>query len=539
LSKDDALPILKRVAEAVRADDAEAARKLLAAENWCDVGSPFEVFVASVLLGVAIAPPETEPANLQALFLESSRLDLVRLTDAVRRMAKVPEAEQPRIEIGSILIAGGEAHWAELAMLPAYHCAASGLFLRVLSGIWVVLGRHEKAFEAARNACIAAPDIADHHIHYAGILLNRGEPGLALLAVGRAIGCDARSAIAWRFASAAYLSLGLTAEAIEASRQAATLSQDEAAYAEEVLVSVAARRLAPSLSQDGSQQHSALRAARPAWADAAIPPRLRHPRLWEVLRTKLRLIDALILREARGLFTHSRLGYAWALCEPLTHVFILMVAMTFFTGHGNPPIIGDNWAEFYMTGVLPYLMFCHLTEQGMDLARSQRIVLALPSVKLADVMLSSLSLRAATDVVVIIISLTVFAVIGMGTYPKDPLEFTLAFVFVFLLGFGVAGINVGLSTFGAVSERAWPIVLRAAYFLSGIFYHPSAMPTELRDLVLWNPLVHLIEWVRQSYYPQYRSPYLDMEYLMTVTVLSLLFGTLAAASVSRWVRLHR
>jgi capsular polysaccharide transport system permease protein len=402
-----------------------------------------------------------------------------------------------------------------------------------------VLGRHEKAFEAARNACIAAPDIADHHIHYAGILLNRGEPGLALLAVGRAIGCDARSAIAWRFASAAYLSLGLTAEAIEASRQAATLSQDEAAYAEEVLVSVAARRLAPSLSQDGSQQHSALRAARPAWADAAIPPRLRHPRLWEVLRAKLRLIDALILREARGLFTHSRLGYAWALCEPLTHVFILMVAMTFFTGHGNPPIIGDNWAEFYMTGVLPYLMFCHLTEQGMDLARSQRIVLALPSVKLADVMLSSLSLRAATDVVVIIISLTVFAVIGMGTYPKDPLEFTLAFVFVFLLGFGVAGINVGLSTFGAVSERAWPIVLRAAYFLSGIFYHPSAMPTELRDLVLWNPLVHLIEWVRQSYYPQYRSPYLDMEYLMTVTVLSLLFGTLAAASVSRWVRLHR
>jgi capsular polysaccharide transport system permease protein len=64
------------------------------------------------------------------------------------------------------------------------------------------------------------------------------------------------------------------------------------------------------------------------------------------------------------------------------------------------------------------------------------------------------------------------------------------------------------------------------------------MPTELRDLVLWNPLVHLIEWVRQSYYPHYTSPYLDMDYLTTVTVLSLLFGTLAAASVSRRVRLR-
>jgi capsular polysaccharide transport system permease protein len=539
LSKDDLLSLLRRVADAVRADDAEAARKILASCNWRDAKPPFEIFAASVLLGMPLAPAETEPTNLEVLFLESSRLDLVRLASAVRRMAEVPEAEKPRIEIGSILIAGGEAHWAELAMLPAYHRDASGLFLRILSGIWVVLGRHEKACEAARNACIAAPDIADHHLHYAGILLNRDEPGLALLAVGRAIGLDAGSPIAWRFASAAYLSLGLTAEAIEASRQAAALSQDEASYAEEVLVSVAARRLELAHSPEGSPQHTALRAVRPAWADAAIPNRLPPPRLWEVLRAKLRLIDALILREARGLFTHSRLGYAWALCEPLTHVFILMVAMTFFTGHGNPPIIGDNWAEFYMTGVLPYLMFCHLTEQGMDLARSQRIVLALPSVKLADVMISSLSLRAATDLVVIIISLTVFVAIGMGTYPKDPLEFALAFVFVFLLGFGVAGINIGLSTFGAISERTWPIVLRAAYFLSGIFYHPSAMPTELRDLVLWNPLVHLIEWVRQSYYPQYRSPYLDMEYLMTVTVLSLLFGTLAAASVSRRVRLHR
>jgi capsular polysaccharide transport system permease protein len=530
-------PLLQRVGEALRADNAEAARRLLATDEARNPTQPFAYFFACLLLGMHAEPVEHDPESLKLLFREGSQLDLNRLTEVAIRMAAAPRAEQPRIEMGSILAAGGEAHWAEQGMLPGFHRDASGVFQRVLSGIWFMLGRREKARQAAQSACERAPDIAEFHIHHAGILLSENEPGAALLSAGRAIGCDAGNPFAWRFASAAYLTLGLTAEAIQAGRRAAALSQDQAAFAEAVMVSAAAEGLNQIEGRAGPTP--ALRAARPAWADAAIPPRLRHPRLWEVLRAKLRLIDALILREARGLFTHSRLGYAWALCEPLTHVFILMVAMTFFTGHGNPPIIGDNWAEFYMTGVLPYLMFCHLTEQGMDLARSQRIVLALPSVKLADVMLSSLSLRAATDVVVIIISLTVFAVIGMGTYPKDPLEFTLAFVFVFLLGFGVAGINVGLSTFGAVSERAWPIVLRAAYFLSGIFYHPSAMPTELRDLVLWNPLVHLIEWVRQSYYPQYRSPYLDMEYLMTVTVLSLLFGTLAAASVSRRVRLHR
>jgi len=65
------------------------------------------------------------------------------------------------------------------------------------------------------------------------------------------------------------------------------------------------------------------------------------------------------------------------------------------------------------------------------------------------------------------------------------------------------------------------------------------MPAALRDAVLWNPLIHIIEWVRQAYYPVYRSPFLDLEYLLRVTVVMLLLGTLAAASVSRQVRMHR
>lgn len=533
--------VLRQVAEAVLDDRAADARSILAAASAGDTPA-FALFFARLLLGMPTEPPAPEPASLTPLFREGAALDLDQLASIALCIAAAPQDEPARIELACVLLVGGEAHWAEQAMLPAFHPGAGALFLRVLSGLWAVLNRQDRALDAARGAAERAPDIADYHNHHAGLLLHGGEPGLALLAAGRAIGLEPGNAIAWRFVSSAYLALGLTAEAIEASRRAATLSEDQASFAEEVLVSAAAEglnRTEAQLAHAVPPAPSAPRGARAAWAELRPLPPAAPGRLRDLLRAKLRLMDALILREARGLFTHSRLGYAWALFEPLTHVFILTVAMIFLAGPDAKPIIGDNMAEFYMTGVLPYLLFCHLTEQGMDLARSQRVVLTLPGVQLGDVLVSSMLLRAATDAIVIMISVTIFVVTGLGSFPQDPLNFVLAFLAVFLLGFGIAGINLALSMLGTVPERIWPIILRAAYFLSGIFYHPAAMPAALRDAVLWNPLIHLIEWVRQAYYPAYTSPFLDIDYLMRVTVVVLLLGTLAAASVSRQVRLHR
>jgi capsular polysaccharide transport system permease protein len=537
--------LLQRVGGAVRSDRADAARALLAEATLANGTVPFAVFVARVLLGEPIGSSVTERSGLAPLFADGAELDGERVADIALLIAEASDVEAPRIELGCILMQVGEAHWAEQVLLPVYSEGASPLLRRVLSGIWAMLGRSDSALQGARSATERGPEVAEYHVHYSALLLNGSEPGLALLAAGRAIGLDPGNAIAWRITSSAYLALGLTAEAIEASRRAASLSEDQAGFAEEVLVSAAAEglnrtqaALAPSPPPAPTAARGAPWGARPGWAELRPFPAVAPGRLRDLLRAKLRLLDALMLRELRGLFTHSRLGYAWALFEPLTHVFVLTVAMIFLAGPNSRPVIGDSMAEFYMTGVLPYLLFCHLTEQGLHLARSQRVVLTLPGIQLGDVLVASLLLRAATDAIVILISITVFVAIGLGSFPHDPLNFLLAFLVVFLLGFGVASINLALSMMGSVPEHLWPILLRAAYFLSGIFYHPSAMPAALRDVVLWNPLIHVLEWVRQAYYPAYTSPFLDIEYLMRSTVVALLLGTLAAASVSRRVRLH-
>jgi len=134
------------------------------------------------------------------------------------------------------------------------------------------------------------------------------------------------------------------------------------------------------------------------WGGAP-PPALKRV----ALAARARVIDALLLRETRTMFSNSRLGYAWALVEPLSHVLLLSVVFTFL-GHDAQPPIGSSMLTFYMTGVLAFLFFAHLTERAMDLAAASRSLLQVPAVGLFDVLAAKSVLSAVTDLVVAVVT---------------------------------------------------------------------------------------------------------------------------------------
>ena len=70
-----------------------------------------------------------------------------------------------------------------------------------------------------------------------------------------------------------------------------------------------------------------------------------------------RVIHALIIRETRTRFGDSKLGYGWALLEPILHITMLSLVFAVLM-RGRPPI-GDEFFIFYFTGIIPYHMFVH------------------------------------------------------------------------------------------------------------------------------------------------------------------------------------
>lgn len=65
--------------------------------------------------------------------------------------------------------------------------------------------------------------------------------------------------------------------------------------------------------------------------------------LRQALRVQGRVLYALILREALGKYGKSRIGYLWALFEPLTQVLILVAI---FSALGRKSPVGGDLAIF-------------------------------------------------------------------------------------------------------------------------------------------------------------------------------------------------
>ena len=77
-----------------------------------------------------------------------------------------------------------------------------------------------------------------------------------------------------------------------------------------------------------------------------------RPTIFSALQTQLRVIYALMIRETRTRLADSKLGYGWALLEPVLH--ILMLSLVFAVMMRGRPPIGDKFFIFYYTGIIPY-----------------------------------------------------------------------------------------------------------------------------------------------------------------------------------------
>ncbi len=63
-------------------------------------------------------------------------------------------------------------------------------------------------------------------------------------------------------------------------------------------------------------------------------------------------------------------------------------------------------------------------------------------------------------------------------------------------------------------QRIWSIAMRPMFLISGVFFTFESVPLPWRDLLWWNPLVHIVGLVRLGLYPGYDAAYVSPAYLL-------------------------
>lgn len=256
-----------------------------------------------------------------------------------------------------------------------------------------------------------------------------------------------------------------------------------------------------------------------------------RPRWAEVTRAQVRVISALVRREMRAHFGESRLGYLWAIIEPILHLAsFVLVLIVLFKRHAP---MGDNATFFVMTAVLPYFLYFKLASYIGYSIESNRPLFNLPPVKPLDVVLARTILETATYLVVGIILVVGLLIGGVSeAAPAHPLQLAEAVAVVVMFGMGFGMINIIVRLFISNWMTVFSLVTSPLYLLSGIWFLPEQVPQPLRDYLLYNPLMHFVMWSRTGFYRDYDPEYLDRPYAAAWALGALVLG-LALLRVGR------
>ena len=240
-----------------------------------------------------------------------------------------------------------------------------------------------------------------------------------------------------------------------------------------------------------------------------------------LLALQARVIVALVLRETRATFGTSQFGYLWAVVTPAASVAVLVMI---FSVISRQPPFGASLALFFATGILTLEFFNKLSNTLMATFRANKALLAYPLIKETDTLIARLVLISATYLLIMGIFYSGLIMFDLAEIPTYPEELIQAFIAIAMLGFGFGTLNAVVISLWDSWQHIEKILTRPLFFLSGIFYIPSTLPPKAIAILKWNPVLHLVEWVRTGYYPNYESTVLDKTYPIGIAMILILFG---------------
>lgn len=247
------------------------------------------------------------------------------------------------------------------------------------------------------------------------------------------------------------------------------------------------------------------------------------------LFSQFEVVHALVLRETRTRFGAHKLGYLWAVLEPLAMILTFYILLK-MVGRGAPR--GMDQFSFLCTGMVPYILFANSVNRVAEAINSNKALLFYPHVQPLDLAISRCVLEFATYAAVFIVLMGGHIVHTQRVEIADPLVLVTGLLLAALLGATLGLVFCAMGQFSNAADRARGPLLRPFFWVSGIFFTADAMPQGARDVLLFNPLLHAVELVRAGWFTTYGAHHVDLSYPIA-WVIGLAFVGLALERVVR------
>ena len=235
---------------------------------------------------------------------------------------------------------------------------------------------------------------------------------------------------------------------------------------------------------------------------------------------QLRVINALLRREVLTRYGRDNIGFLWLFVEPM----IFIMAMTIMIAYKNLYMSGIPAIPFLVTGYSSVLMWRNAANRCSKAIVPNISLLYHRNVTVLDLFLARIVLEIAGASMALIVISTAFITMGYMAWPVDILTMIVGW---FLLAFFAVGLGLIVGALTEMSdgfERIWQIITLAAFPFSGAFFMVQWLPASVQDFVLWLPMVHGVELMREGYFGVMVNAHYSISYLVVVNFFLLLVG---------------
>jgi len=250
------------------------------------------------------------------------------------------------------------------------------------------------------------------------------------------------------------------------------------------------------------------------------------------LRIQRRVIGALLRREMLTRFGRHNIGFLWLFVEPMIFTIGVTILWTATKSvHGSDlPIVA-----FALTGYSSVLLWRNMPGRCIGALQANLALMYHRNIKVFDIYAARLLLEFGGATISFSVLAVLFIAIEWMEPPADILQVFGGWLLIAWFGCALAMGLGALSYLSDLVDKLWHPFSYLLFPLSGAAFLVAALPLFAQEIVLWIPIVHGVEFVREGFFgPRARAVY-DLGYLIPFNLVLTVISLIAVRYVSRRV----
>ncbi|KXU29591.1 sugar ABC transporter permease [Sphingobium sp. 22B] len=245
-----------------------------------------------------------------------------------------------------------------------------------------------------------------------------------------------------------------------------------------------------------------------------------------------RVIGALLLREVLTRYGRHNIGFLWLFAEPM--IFTLGVTtlwtVTKATHGSSLPIVA-----FAITGYSSVLLWRNMPGRCIGAIQPNLSLLFHRQVRVEDIFFSRLLLEAMGATSSFMGLSIMFIAIGWLKPPEDVAKVIEGWFMLAWFGAALAILLGALAEQSELVDKFWHPFSYLLFPLSGAAFLVDSWPVEAQKYILYLPMVHGVEFVRDGFFGSEIRAHYDVGYMATFSAILTVLGFAQMRKISRTV----